>query len=108
LAQLHNTVRDGNTALAEQNKDEVRAALASVHAMADVLGISPVAWGSPATAEVSGVVDALVASVVQQRNAARARKDFAAADAIRDQLAAAGVLIEDTPAGTRWTIPETR
>jgi cysteinyl-tRNA synthetase len=108
LAQLHNAVRDGNNALAEQNKDAVRTALAAVHAMAEVLGISPLTWGSTAPAASGGVVDALIAAAVEQRNAARARKDFAAADTIRDQLAAAGVLIEDTPAGTRWTIRETR
>jgi cysteinyl-tRNA synthetase len=73
-----------------------------------VLGISPLTWGSTAPAASGGVVDALIASAVEQRNAARSRKDFAAADTIRDQLAAAGVLIEDTPAGTRWTIRETR
>ena len=50
------------------------------------------------------VVDALVAVAVEQRAAARARKDFAAADAVRDQLRAAGVVVEDTPDGARWTI----
>ena len=103
LAELHNVVRDGNTALADQHKDAVRAALSSVLAMAGVLGISPRAWGTAPTG-ASGVVDALVAAAVEQRNAARARKDFATADTIRDQLAAAGVTIEDTPSGTRWTV----
>ncbi len=44
------------------------------------------------------VVDALIGVALEQRQAARARKDFAAADAIRDQLQEAGVLVEDTPA----------
>jgi cysteinyl-tRNA synthetase len=41
---------------------------------------------------------------LEQRQAARARKDWAAADAVRDQLKAAGIVVEDTPAGPRWTI----
>ena len=45
-------------------------------------------------------VDALVAVALEQRQAARARKDYAAADAIRDQLAGAGIMVEDTPAGS--------
>jgi cysteinyl-tRNA synthetase len=49
-------------------------------------------------------VDALVAVALEQRQAARARKDYAAADSIRDQLAAAGVMVEDTPQGPRWEL----
>lgn len=51
-----------------------------------------------------GVVDSLVRLVLDQRQAARQRKDFATADAIRDQLGLAGLVIEDTPSGPRWTI----
>jgi cysteinyl-tRNA synthetase len=50
------------------------------------------------------VVDGLVAALVEQRAAARARKDYAAADAVRDALAALGVALEDTPRGTRWSL----
>jgi cysteinyl-tRNA synthetase len=49
-------------------------------------------------------VDALVAAMVDQRREARARKDFAAADAIRDQLKAAGIELEDTPQGPKWSL----
>ena len=48
--------------------------------------------------------DALVSVAVQQRQAARERKDFGAADAIRDQLTEAGIVIEDTPRGPRWEL----
>ena len=51
------------------------------------------------------VVDALVKGALAERQAARERKDYAAADAIRDRLRAAGVLIEDTPDGeSRWEL----
>jgi cysteinyl-tRNA synthetase len=50
------------------------------------------------------VVDRLVQVVLTERQAARDRKDFAAADGIRDGLRAAGILVEDTAAGSRWTI----
>jgi cysteinyl-tRNA synthetase len=49
-------------------------------------------------------VDMLVQVALEQRQAARQRKDFAAADAIRDQLEQAGVLVEDTPRGPRWEL----
>jgi cysteinyl-tRNA synthetase len=45
-----------------------------------------------------------VTVALDQRQAARDRKDYEAADTIRDRLYAAGVLIEDTPDGPRWTI----
>jgi len=51
------------------------------------------------------VVDALVKGALAERQAARDRKDWSAADEIRDRLRAAGVLIEDTPDGeSRWEL----
>ncbi len=50
------------------------------------------------------VVDALVALALRQREAARARGDYASADSIRDTLEASGVVVEDTPEGTRWEL----
>ena len=50
------------------------------------------------------VVEALVGVALDQRQAARDRKDWQAADAIRDSLLAAGIHIDDTPDGPRWTI----
>jgi hypothetical protein len=49
--------------------------------------------------DLRAVVDALVSVALEQRQAARERKDYAAADAIRDRLLAAGVVVEDTPRG---------
>jgi cysteinyl-tRNA synthetase len=50
------------------------------------------------------VVEALATVALEQRTAARERRDFAAADAIRDQLKSAGVVVEDTPSGPRFTL----
>ena len=50
------------------------------------------------------VVGSLVKLTLQQRDAARARRDYATADAIRDGLEEIGVLVEDTPEGPRWEL----
>jgi cysteinyl-tRNA synthetase len=76
--------------------------------MLDVLGLDPddPAWPSTGTADarLTGAVDALVAGLLEQRQAAREAKDFATADAIRDQIKAAGVEVEDTPQGPKWSL----
>jgi cysteinyl-tRNA synthetase len=106
LAVLHETVREGNSALASGDHDAARGALAAVRAMADVLGIDPLSpqWRKAGEEDLRPVVDALVAVALEQRQAARARKDYAAADAIRDSLAEAGIVVEDTPHGPRWEL----
>ncbi len=104
LGVLHSTVRDGNAALDAGDKVAVESALAAVLSMTSVLGINPLDWTSDSGAALVDTVDALVQVALEQRAAARSRKDYAAADAIRDQLAAAGVVVEDTPNGARWTI----
>jgi cysteinyl-tRNA synthetase len=104
LAVVHETVREGNNALAADDATAVKAALASVRAMTATLGLDPLAWARPGDEDLRPVVDALVSIALEQRQAARARKDYEAADAIRDALSAAGVVVEDTPRGPRWTV----
>jgi cysteinyl-tRNA synthetase len=107
LAVLHETVRAGNNALAAGDAATVSARLAEVRAMLGVLGLDPLdePWADAGPGDdLRGVVDALVSVALVQRQAARERKDYAAADAIRDGLQAAGVVIEDTPAGPRWEL----
>ena len=78
--------------------------------MLDLLGLSPYdpAWATQGGADprLAHAVDVLVSGLLEQRQAARAAKDFAAADAIRDRMKAAGIEIEDTPTGPKWTIGE--
>jgi cysteinyl-tRNA synthetase len=50
------------------------------------------------------VLASLVEHLIGEREAARSTKDFAAADRVRDTLAAAGVVLEDTPTGPKWSI----
>jgi cysteinyl-tRNA synthetase len=107
LAVVHEAVHDGNNALAAGDAGQVAAWLAGVRAMLDVLGLDPLAepWVSRGPDDdLYSVVSALVGVALAQRQAARERKDYAAADAIRDELNAAGVVIEDTPSGPRWEL----
>ncbi len=106
LAVVHDTVREGNTALAEGDAGGAAKQAESVLAMLAVLGLDPFAapFADSVTSDLSAVVDALVSVALEQRQAARARRDYAAADAIRDQLSAAGIVVEDTAAGPRWEL----
>ena len=107
VAVIHETVRQGNTALADGDDAAVAGALGSVRAMLGVLGLDPLdpRWATAgADEQLTHVTGGLVSLALEQRQAARARKDFAAADAIRDQLTSLGVSVEDTPQGPRWEL----
>jgi cysteinyl-tRNA synthetase len=107
VAAIHEVVREGNTALSDGNDAAVAGALGSVRAMLGVLGLDPLdpQWATGGKAEqLTHVTGGLVSLALEQRQAARARKDFAAADAIRDQLTTLGVSVEDTPQGPRWEL----
>src|SRR5215813_13224242 len=102
LKVVHDTIHHGNKALASGDTAALAASLTQVRAMLGVLGLDPLSekWSAPsADHELHDVVDALVGVAFEQRQAARDRKEWQAADAIRDRLEAAGVLIEDTPDG---------
>jgi len=106
LAVVHEVVTEGNTALAAGDQAGADKQAESVRAMLGVLGLDPLAapWATAGDSGLSEVVEALVRVALDQRQAARARKDYRAADAIRDQLHAAGIVVEDTPAGPRWEL----
>ena len=104
LAVLHETVRAGNTALDQGNDDAAATSAAQVFNMLTILGIDdvpePQSGGGPSAA----ALDSLVAELLQQRAEAKAAKDFATADAIRDRLAEVGIEVEDTAAGSQWSL----
>jgi cysteinyl-tRNA synthetase len=108
VAVLYDTVREGNRLLAAG--EDASAVATAVAGMLDVLGLHPAdpAWaGSGAGSgddKLRSAVDALVAGLLEERAQAREAKDWARADAIRDQIKQAGVEVEDTPDGPKWSI----
>ena len=106
LAVLHDTVRAGNVALDGEDLSAAAAARGEVIAMTEVLGINPLdpIWGTLSAGGADRALASLVESLIDDRNSARAAKDFTAADRIRDELAAAGISVEDGPAGSHWSI----
>jgi len=110
VAALHDVVREGNKLLGNGPSPALRGNLGSVLAMLDILGLHPAdpAWaGSGAVAEdekLKGAVDALVAGLLEERAQAREAKDWARADAIRDQIKQAGIEVTDTSTGPTWTV----
>ena len=108
LAVLHETVRAGNAALEAGDRDAALRAFADVAAMTGVLGIDPFdpMWRSDTGDAHATALDALVQTMITQRADARATKDWATADRIRDAVAAAGITLEDTPDGTHWSLSD--
>ncbi|MGD9961658.1 cysteine--tRNA ligase [Nocardioides sp.] len=109
VAVIYDAVREGNRLLGAGQ--DPTAVAAQVSAMLGVLGLDPAdpVWGTSSDAEteqLTNAIDVLVAGLLEQRAAARAAKDFANADAIRDRIKAAGIEIEDTPTGPRWTLEQ--
>lgn len=108
LAVIHETVRDGNTALDAGDREAVLRAFGEVAVMTGILGIDPEdpKWLSAATGPEAGALDALLQAMIAQRADARAAKDWAMADRIRDAIAAAGIALEDTADGTHWSLDD--
>jgi len=106
LGVLHEKVRAGNAALDDEDLSLAASIRGEVIAMVEVLGINPLSpeWSTDADAATATALAALVETLITDRNAARAAKDYAAADRIRDELAAAGITVEDGPSGSHWSI----
>ena len=107
-AALFDAIKAGNQALAASDRAQVGVLSDAVTAMLAVFGLDPEApeWaGDPrGSADLVPVVDGLVGALLEQRSAARAAKDWAAADTIRDTLTRLGLVITDTPTGASWSL----
>jgi cysteinyl-tRNA synthetase len=106
LAQISEWLKLGNSALSASDKAQVAKYASYIRAALSIIGTDPFdsAYSSSSSADLTGAVDGLISLLLEQRSAARARKDFAAADQIRDQIIAMGISIEDRADGVRWSI----
>jgi cysteinyl-tRNA synthetase len=109
LAAVHGAVRDGNTALDAGDRTGALELAGAVRAMTGILGVDPLdpRWAVAGSSDAATTaLDALIGDLLAQRQEARARRDFAAADGIRGRLTAAGVSVEDSPDGPTWTLKD--
>jgi cysteinyl-tRNA synthetase len=100
LSEIFNIARQLNKSADDDERSELAATLL---ASGELLGIAQgdvEAWFSSGAENDLSAGD--IEALIEKRNAARAAKDFAAADAIREQLDAGGITIEDGTSGTRW------
>ncbi|NNG37824.1 cysteine--tRNA ligase [Flexivirga sp. ID2601S] len=106
LAVVFDTIRKGNVALDERDAAAARELARQVVAMTDVIGVNPrdPHWHSAADTGAQDALAVLVDGLIEQRAQARKARDFDTADRIRDQLTAAGVTVEDSADGARWTV----
>jgi len=107
LAAVYEAVRAGNTAIDVGDSAVVAVNAVAVRSMLAVLGIDPLApeWNEAgADSSEHAALDSLIQTLIAERNSARANKDFARADAIRDQLTAAGVVLRDGSDTTHWSV----
>ena len=103
LALISEWLRTGNSALTKGESALNEASL--IRGALDILGCDPFDpnYGTQVKS-LDAAVDGLIALLLEQRESARDRKDFKAADAIRDRIIAMGIHIEDTPSGPRWSV----
>ena len=106
IAVIHDTVRAGNAALAADDDEAAGQAAGQTRAMLAVLGLDPAdpQWGPAVGTAADEALATLVQALIDDRATARAERDFARADGIRDALARAGIAIEDGKDSTTWSI----
>ena len=116
LTEIHTVVRSGNSQLDAARRGDDAAVTnvlttgEQVRAMLSVLGVDPLDEKWLASPRESGAehsaLDALVRAELEVRATARAEKDWATADGVRDRLSAAGIVVTDTPAGAEWELAD--
>ena len=108
LAVLFAHVKEGNRALERGDVEQAYRIRLQIQLMLYVFGLESTqpewAQATRSADDLTGVVDGLVGALLEQRAQARARKDWPAADAVRDTLNNLGLKVEDTPAGPRWSV----
>jgi cysteinyl-tRNA synthetase len=107
LAEIHAARADGNRALESGDHEAALARASEIRAMMAVLGCDPLddRWETrDETSAALGAVDVLVQAELERREAARAQRDWALADEIRDRLKKAGVDVTDTADGPQWSL----
>ena len=107
IAEIHAARADGNRALDAGDRDTAMEKASQIRAMMAILGCDPLdeRWElRDETVAALGALDVLVRWALEGRAAARAERDWAAADAIRDRLGAAGIEVTDTADGPQWEL----
>ena len=107
LASISESLRIGNTAITAGDTAAIAQSANEIRGALSILGCDPFdpAFAQGASSDAATeALDGTIKLALEQREAARARKDFAASDAIRDGLIALGISIEDTPNGPRWSL----
>ena len=107
LAGISEALRLGNIAITAGDKGGIATSANEIRGALEILGCDPFdpAFVSAGAGEdMTAALDGTIKLALAQREAARVRKDFAAADAIRDGLIALGITIEDSAQGPRWSI----
>lgn len=107
LAVIWEHVKLGNAAVEVGDAKAARTEQLLVRSMLEIVGLDPLSpqWAGESSAgdeAAMGALDVLVRGVIEERAAARAEKDWARADTLRDRLAEAGIVVEDGRDGARW------
>jgi cysteinyl-tRNA synthetase len=101
LAFIAESMRVGNSAA--EDKKVIAKTAGEIRGALSILGCDPKDDAFKSRDSNNAAIDGLIKLALEQRQAARERKDFAAADQIRDQIASLGITVEDTSNGPRWS-----